>query len=63
VGDGGWVDELVWDLLLRQNYGAVLASDADGHDVGGGDSFEGILYKRRLAEVLSALVKLEAMLL
>ena len=32
-----------WDLLLGQNYGAVLAFDANGHDVGGSDSLECIL--------------------
>lgn len=33
-----------WDLLLRQDDPAILASDANGHDVGSGDGLEGIFY-------------------
>lgn len=33
-----------WDLLLRQDDSTILASDAYGHDVGGGDGLEGIFY-------------------
>lgn len=33
-----------WDLLLRQDDSTILASDADGHDIGGGDGLEGIFY-------------------
>lgn len=33
-----------WDLLLRQDDPTILASDAYGHDVGGGDGLEGIFY-------------------
>lgn len=34
-----------WDLLLRQDDPAILASDANGHDVGSGDGLEGIFYR------------------
>lgn len=33
-----------WDLLLRQDDSTILASDAYGHDIGGGDGLEGIFY-------------------
>lgn len=32
-----------WDLLLGQNYGTVLAFDANRHNVGGSDGLECIL--------------------
>lgn len=42
-GVRGWSWFTYWDLLLGQNYGTVLALDANGHDVGGSDSLECIL--------------------
>lgn len=33
-----------WDFLLRQDDSTILASDAYGHDIGGGDGLEGIFY-------------------
>lgn len=38
-----------WDLLLRQDDSTILASDAYGHDVGGGDGLEGIFYSNHNA--------------
>jgi hypothetical protein len=32
------------NFLLRQDNSTVLSTDANGHDVGGGDGFEGIFY-------------------
>ena len=36
-----------WNFLLGQDYGTVLSSDANGHDVGGGDSLKCILCATR----------------
>ncbi len=45
-----------WDFLLRQYHSAVLASDPNRCNIGGSDSFEGILcrhpYSKRLSDCL-----------
>lgn len=42
-----------WNLLLGQDNSAVLAPDANGHDVGGCDGLEGIFCRTSLCQSLS----------
>lgn len=52
VGDDEGGRSTYRDLLLRDDYGAVLALDTDRSDVGGSDGLESIFYRSMSASSL-----------